>query len=537
MTSAISSAQPLQLFRYSDITTRIDSEIAAEANRLAGVLRNFEATCTEYRVPVAHLADSVRGHAYQAEAVDVWVRTVGAGFWAVDQGASIWAGIKQLQWLKGVLQPALAGGIIATSIRMGSAYEGEIIINLPQWLKHFGLSLREVRSWAGLSPFLNHIKYTNIPSHMLRIGVITSVPIIAWKWGGAWRDYISGEISGRRLASTMTVDAALTLAPVGASFVGAKMGALAGAQLGALLGSVVPGLGTVAGAIVGGAAGAIIGGVAAGIAASWAIDHYDIREKAIDWVEKKAIPWLDEHIFRPVATAIAKGVEAFNNGVDEAARRLRSGLQAVSEAGSAVRSWVGEVRIILDSDKFPSLSVKLAVALLASRTSEIDRNTAHHLVNGTVKVYCIQDLQHYENEVEILEQEGFDPGRFSIYVNPENGEPMLVQKDYVGFTYSGSTTIYVNKYSYEIGRILVHELNHALNESTDGVVEYYKSEFRAYWVDGTFDSYDDNSKKAEAIRSMLVSKYDYIKIEYEANENVRKMIDAIEYPEGNLVNK
>jgi murein DD-endopeptidase MepM/ murein hydrolase activator NlpD len=85
MASSVSSAEPLKLFRYSDRVTQIDRELVAEAGRLAGVLHHFEATCTEYRVPVAHLADALRRYAHTTEGADVWVREVGAEFQKADQ--------------------------------------------------------------------------------------------------------------------------------------------------------------------------------------------------------------------------------------------------------------------------------------------------------------------------------------------------------------------------------------------------------------------------------------------------------------------
>ena len=45
MSSSTSSAEWPKLYRYSDRALQIDRELAAEASRIAGILRNFEATC------------------------------------------------------------------------------------------------------------------------------------------------------------------------------------------------------------------------------------------------------------------------------------------------------------------------------------------------------------------------------------------------------------------------------------------------------------------------------------------------------------
>ncbi len=314
MTRTISSAQPISLYRYANTGFYINSELVAEANHLASVLYHFESTCTEYRVHVSYLADDLRRYARHVEDIDRWVKDIGIRFERADRRS--WFdrlcdfidkySKEKKQWE--IWQSILSGTVIMRSIHLGSAYSGEVIIDLPDYLKFFGFSLRKIREWAGLSPYLTHIKFTHIPSHFAKIGVIASIPIIAYKWA---RDV--GKYSGSKLASALTVDAGLTLGTnVAAVWAGAKLGAIAGAKIGALIGTgAEPGGGTA----IGGAVGAIVGGIAGGIIAGLAIDHYDVREKSISW--------LDEHVFSPLARTIAKGVDAVDSWVDDAARRMQ----------------------------------------------------------------------------------------------------------------------------------------------------------------------------------------------------------------------
>ncbi len=257
--------------------------------------------------------------------VDGWVYRVGRGFDLADHDRAAWPleFWRRARGVGKVLQPLVAGELISMSIRPGSAYAGEIIINLPDFLTHFGFSLRTVRKWAGLSAYLNHIKYTNLPSHFIKVGLVTSIPIILYKWYhdvAVWQEK-KGSIS--RLASAVAVDAGLTLGTtVGATWAGAQ----AGLVVGAAIGSVVPGLGTV----VGGSAGAIIGGIAGGIAATWVVDHYDLREQLISQ--------LDEHVFSPIGRVIARGVDAVSNWVDEAARQMQQQFDSISKEAQMVNA-------------------------------------------------------------------------------------------------------------------------------------------------------------------------------------------------------
>jgi|GEM_PF-1575552 len=91
MTDSTSSAEPRELHHYSESAIRIDLDLLATSHTLAGILHQFEATCTEpgFRVHVSHVADGMGGHARSAEPVDRWVGTVGVDFFLADSRARI----------------------------------------------------------------------------------------------------------------------------------------------------------------------------------------------------------------------------------------------------------------------------------------------------------------------------------------------------------------------------------------------------------------------------------------------------------------
>ena len=61
MTQSTSSAVYTQLFRYSDVTLQLDTNLLGEARSLRGALEHFEATCREvaFRQSVAYVADGI----------------------------------------------------------------------------------------------------------------------------------------------------------------------------------------------------------------------------------------------------------------------------------------------------------------------------------------------------------------------------------------------------------------------------------------------------------------------------------------------
>jgi len=295
MTTNVSSARPQALFRYAYVAVGVDHLLSQEVNRLAGVLGHFEDLCTEYRVHVSYLADSIRNYVDESEQSDRWVSEIGAGFLKAD--------LARLRRWVDLLQPIVGAGLVAASIRSGSTYTGQIVIDLPDFLRSLGISLRSVREWAGLSAHLNTIKFTSVPAHMLRVGLIVSVPVIAWKWAQDAKEY-----KGAELAKAMLVDAGLTLAPVAVSS-GVSWGIT-------VIGAAAVASGVVAAAPV--AAVAIVGGVVAGAAFKWAMDSGGAREKAMAWRYDETI--------RPIVHGIVGGYLG-----------LRDGLGAVVESLSGHR--------------------------------------------------------------------------------------------------------------------------------------------------------------------------------------------------------
>ncbi|MDW8373923.1 MAG: hypothetical protein RMM29_09800 [Planctomycetota bacterium] len=89
MRHAISSADPLALWRSHRAAEARSQQVLAEADRLAAALSAVQATCTEYPLGIdAALADPLRAHARRDQALGEWVRQIGAAFARADQGAS-----------------------------------------------------------------------------------------------------------------------------------------------------------------------------------------------------------------------------------------------------------------------------------------------------------------------------------------------------------------------------------------------------------------------------------------------------------------
>ena len=193
-----SSAEPLKLFRYSDITTSIDHDLLSESWRLAGVLQRFEATCTEYRVPVAALADQLRNHVSGAEDTDVWVRQVGMAFKLADEQALVYSGsgggaswgiTGQLASSKGLigigegawgwykLITKVAGVLVVTAaMRVGpdgmvSIKVADLLKKFPDlldWLQAIHVTPGTFRRWAHVGERLPKIRLEALPSHVVK---------------------------------------------------------------------------------------------------------------------------------------------------------------------------------------------------------------------------------------------------------------------------------------------------------------------------------------------------------------------------------
>jgi len=195
MTSSTSSAEPAELYLYSDSGRRINAELSAEASRLASVLAHFSATCTEYPVPVGDIPGHITSYSSQADSVDVWVRQVGLGFEAADRTALLQqrygdagaAGPARPSlmpaWLLAFLGSGLskqwdviddgyeafegiwrsAGFVGGLTVRSGDSYPGEVIIS--------GSSdLKEAAGWSGN---LTHMEWDPEGLQDLRVGALS----------------------------------------------------------------------------------------------------------------------------------------------------------------------------------------------------------------------------------------------------------------------------------------------------------------------------------------------------------------------------
>jgi WXG100 family type VII secretion target len=182
-----------------------------------------------------------------------------------------------------------AGFAIAGLLVPGATYPGQVIFK----------GAHDLKEWAGLSPYLTHIKAANLPSHMAKA---------AWKEGfskgnilleGAselgenWEEY-QGDTG--KIATGVIVDTAIG---VGCSAAGAWAGAAAGAALGSALGPV--------GTVIGGK----IGGVLGSRAGSWAaeqLENVKVGDKELD-------QWLVDGI----SSSVEAGVQHLDRALDDLA--------------------------------------------------------------------------------------------------------------------------------------------------------------------------------------------------------------------------
>jgi len=346
-----SSAAPIKLFRYSDITTGIDHDLISESWRLAGVLQRFEATCTEYRVPVADLADQLRNHVRGAEDTDVWVRQVGMAFKLADEQALLFAQIGQIAakyggiiagsvsnnrqmlaewadrtwgWLQAI-EKVVGVVAIVPFIKVGPS--GIPIIRVADWVTQFGLGKRDVREWINLGKFLTRITPEALPGHMLQVGKKAFWVDVAIKVAFDWVKY--GLTT--KFVSAGIVDTGISGASLAAMLAGAKLGVLAGAKLGAMLGTIVcPGLGTAFG----------IGlGILFAVATELLLDKY-VRDKAVDLLSSVS-GWTAQQV-KAITTSIVMSIAQRVPGAAQVVRNItQSTVQAisgVSVAAQAVRN-------------------------------------------------------------------------------------------------------------------------------------------------------------------------------------------------------
>lgn len=229
------------------------------------------------------------------------------------------AGILDTAW---DVLPIPAALLLASGLRLGTAYSGEVILRAPQLLKDLGISGRWLRDVAGVSSHLNHIKSINIATHigavtrsMIAVDALISAGKGVIAVADVWEAH-SGEYAGydgTRRASAMAVDGGLTLLPVVTEFGGGVGGVLVGAKagmvIGATIGTVVPVVGNAVGAVAGGLIGSAIGG----FAGDWLGGK--VGEAGAGWLQdnvgrQQMINYVDEQIAQPVTDAVTDAAQA-----------------------------------------------------------------------------------------------------------------------------------------------------------------------------------------------------------------------------------
>ncbi|OQA22269.1 MAG: hypothetical protein BWY63_00911 [Chloroflexi bacterium ADurb.Bin360] len=185
-----------------------------------------------------------------------------------------------------------ASFVVAGLLTHGSTYPGQVIFK----------GAHDLKEWAGLSPYLTHIKAANLPKHMAKSAFKDSFSKSSILLEGAselgenWEEY-KGDAG--KIATGVIVDTALG---VGCSAVGAWAGAAAGAALGSLLGPV--------GTVIGGK----VGGVLGSMAGSWAaekLENVKIGDQELD-------QWLVD--------GISGGIKAGGQHLDRALDDLAGGV-------------------------------------------------------------------------------------------------------------------------------------------------------------------------------------------------------------------
>ena len=212
-------------------------------------------------------------------------------------------------------QPAVALPFIIAGIRAGSKYPGQVIIDLPDWLKQLGISRRWLRGLAGMSERLTHIKGANIAKHIagrVDVGPIDWAifgikgTITAFQSWNRYADEYASYHDPTREISARIVDGVIAFMPATGELVGGVAGWKVGAYGGAAFGGVIAGP---PGAVV----GAVVGGVGMGIFGDWLGEK--VFEKGAEFIEESLrddfIAGLDNYVIQPMADGIDAVMNAF----------------------------------------------------------------------------------------------------------------------------------------------------------------------------------------------------------------------------------
>jgi hypothetical protein len=379
MTPHVSSAQPDALFRYSSIAASMDSALFQEAGPLASALGHFEATCAEYRVPVSHLPEGLRGHARQASQVDAWVHDVGAAFQTADQIALVagmirWGGGRALDsWtlireyagrldsILGYAKPLAGAALLLPSMLT----KGVTTIrapgwmrDLPSWIKKTGFGPRGIREWAGASDRLNWIRGANVNLHFLKQGLKITKADLAIT---AIANFASYGLTSTTLSATL-VD------------VGILVGTIAA---GAVIGGLIAGFGAPAGVVLGAV-------VLTRLAATWVLGNYrDGAIGAVDGAIRGGAQKIAE-ITRPTVEAIVRGA---SKGVGTVRGVTSDVVQSIS---GRVESRVSEeARMVRGVTRSTVEAISRAAALLtpvAGQVQAVTRSTVGAIVRSPIVI-------------------------------------------------------------------------------------------------------------------------------------------------------
>jgi len=161
----------------------------------------------------------------------------------------------------------------------------------------------------------------------------------------------------------------------------------------------------------------------------------------------------------------------------------------------------------------------------------------------------ITDEERVDRILEVDSAGNIAGGEFiQLIEDPNNGTVLPIPTQAGGFYIPGTDDIWISTTDSQgnaippesIASIIVHEGNHALNPippEQDPIVSSYETEFRAYWVDGSFDHLSGDDKAA-AIKQFLLNSplYGHIGEGYVNDPDIASQIDAITRPNGNLDN-
>ena len=93
------------------------------------------------------------------------------------------------------------------------------------------------------------------------------------------------------------------------------------------------------------------------------------------------------------------------------------------------------MKMLVDVSALPAGMIQDAVAQLAGSELEVDRNTAHQILEGSIAAFYIENLQQPANVNAEVTAAGLNPTLFTVYLEPpENTNKMFVQRNAVAFT-------------------------------------------------------------------------------------------------------